>query len=507
MKKRIISILLILTLALSLLCSCEIFSIDCGGDHTDDDGDGVCDKCRESVITELDFFAINDLHGKLDDSDLQEGVDELTTFLKLKEMENRRTLVLSSGDMWQGSSESNLTKGSMMTDWMNSVGFSAMTLGNHEYDWGEEYIRTNSESAEFPFLAINVFDKATDTRPDYCSPSVLVSLDGVDVGIIGAIGDVYSSISADKVQDVYFKVGDELTELVIAESRSLREKGADVIIYSLHDGLSRSRYDGFTVANKEFSSYYDLDLSRGGYVDLVFEGHTHKSYCVTDSAGIYHLQGGGENDGISHAQIDYNTANGRVTVSEADYIPDYTYSDCADDPIVDELLKKYESEIAKAYELLGTNPAYLGDSQIESIVARLYYEFGTEKWGAEYPIALGGGFIKTRSPYSLAAGDVYYYDLQSLLPFDNEIVLCSVRGSDLLSKFFETNNSDYYIAYGEYGEELRTTLDPDAVYYIVTDMYTAAYAYNNLTVIEMISEQIYARDLFAEYIKSGGLDE
>jgi hypothetical protein len=90
-------------------------------DHTDADNDGECDDCGISVVIVLDLFAINDLHGKFCDSDAQAGVDELTTYLKNAYENEDHVLLLSAGDMWQGSSESNLTKGYIITEWMNHL--------------------------------------------------------------------------------------------------------------------------------------------------------------------------------------------------------------------------------------------------------------------------------------------------------------------------------------------------------------------------------------------------
>ena len=114
-----------------------------------------------SLLVTLDFYVLNDLHGKFDDTDSNGGVDELTSYLLDTQFYDDHTVFLSSGDMWQGSSESNLTEGLIVTDWMNELGFVSMTLGNHEYDWGEETITKNLDLAEFPFLAINIYDRDT----------------------------------------------------------------------------------------------------------------------------------------------------------------------------------------------------------------------------------------------------------------------------------------------------------------------------------------------------------
>ena len=53
-----------------------------------------------------------------------------------------------------------------------------------------------------------------------------------------------------------------------------------------------------------------------------------------------------------------------------------------------------------------------------------------------------------------------------------------IRGSDLVSKFLETDNSAYHIKTTDYGKSIRQKIDPKATYYVVTGSYTADYAYN-----------------------------
>ena len=475
----------------------------CKDTHTDKDGDGECDVCEISVVLTFDVFAINDLHGKFADTDSQPGVDELSTYFKQARAKNENTILLSSGDMWQGASESNLTKGAILTDWMSAMGFASMTLGNHEYDWGETYVESNAELAEFPFLAINVYDSDTNKLADYCQPSVMVEQNGAKIGIIGAIGDCHSSISGEHSSGFYFKTGSELTALVKAESERLRAQGADCIIYSLHDGYGSSSSSVSSISDSKLSSYYDVSLSNG-YVDLVFEGHSHQNYVLKDSKGVYHLQGGGDNDGISHATITVNIASSTSQVATVEYVPTSVYSNLADDSIVEELLAKYEKEISLANKVLGVNDKVRSGDEICQLVSQLYYEVGAERWGDEYDIVLGGGFLNVRSPYNIYAGEVTYGDVQGVLPFDNEIVLCSIKGSYLKSKFVETTNSNYYITYGEYGESIKANINSSATYYLITDTYTSTYGPNNLTEVARYDANVFARDLVAEYIQQGG---
>ena len=460
-----------------------------GGEHShsDIDDNGECDVCYETVIVLIDFYSLNDIHGKFCDTNDNPGVDELATWLKQRESVDDNVVILSTGDMWQGSAESSLTWGNLMTEWMNEVGVVSMSIGNHEYDWGAKYIRDNLAIANFPFLAINIYDNKTGERVDYATPSIMIEESGIQIGIIGAIGDCYSSILGEMVADVNFKVGYELTSLVMAESERLREAGADVIVYAIHDG----------------DETYDSSLSNG-YVDIVFEGHTHSAYSRVDSYGVYHLQGGGENSGISHAELAVNSVTGSVSTQKAEVVRNSVYaaSNILDDPGTEAIENKYSNIITKAYATLGNNSINLSDSDIEDIVAELYYKAGLEKWGAQYDIVLGGGFLRTRDPYNLDAGAINYATLLSLLPFNNQLVLCSISGSNLLNRFINSTNSDYH----SYYEVSASSIDRNKTYYVVVDTYTSSYRSNNLTEIERYDNSTFARDLFAEYIKDGNLD-
>ena len=497
MKKnfRIIALILVLVMALSvMLVAC---------DKGDGDNGGNNDQPSKNDGYTLDVYGINDMHGKFEDSDEQPGVDEMTTYLK-NMARTQNTIFLSAGDMWQGSCESGLTKGNIITEWMNELDFAAMTLGNHEFDWGVEPILDNIDLAEFPILAINVYDVDTDERLEGCEASTVVDKGDVQIGIIGAIGDCYSDISAERVDgEVYFKTDDDLTALVMAESQRLRtEEGVDFVIYAIHDGYGSSSSSVKTMygnLENEEGTYYDIDLSNG-YVDLVFEGHSHQSYILKDSCGVYHLQGGGDNSkGITHAQVVFDLKNDEVTV-EAGFVRHSAYTNLQDDAIVDELMEKYDDEVGAMYDHLGANYiGNIGKSALAETAAMLYYQNGVEKWGDEYDIVIGGGKINVRSPGQLTRGSVTYAQLYMLFPFDNAIVLCKIKGSDLKRRYI--NNRDYVI----YGYDNRTIVDSE-YYYIVTDTYNLYYKSNKLTLVEIYDEDIYARDFLAQYAREGGFE-
>ena len=495
--------------ALLLLCGCgksATSTVTTCPPHADSNDDGLCDICKTSLLVSFDIYAINDLHGRFSDTAYEPGVDELTTYLKQAQQAGN-AILLSIGDMWQGTSESSLTGGQMMTQWMNAAGFAAMTIGGHEYDWGEAQIRKNQQTADFPFLGINVYSRETNQQADYCQSSLMVELSGAQIGIIGAIGNCYNSIASENTQNVYFKIGKELTELVKAESEKLRSQGADFIIYTIHDGSDKTtdNTQAQTVGNADLADYYDSSLSQG-YVDIVFEADSHYWYVLQDGHGVYHLQAGGNNKGLSHARVLLNKVSGSFAVLTAELVPNSAYMHLEDDPIVQQLLTQYAEQIAPATQVLGSNGQYRSGAAVCQLVADLYCDAGMEKWGDEYDIVLGGGYISCRSPGYMDPGEIRYDQLQALLPFDNQITLCAIQGRDLLSKFLETDHKAYFIKTTAYGESIRNQIDPDATYYVVTDTYSANYAPNNMTVIDTYAQDIYARDLLADYIRTGGLE-
>ena len=422
------------------------------------------------------------------------GMSLTKTSTLLKELSaNTESVFISQGDMWQGSVESNLTRGNLVTEWMNDLDFVSMTVGNHEFDWGYQRIVENQELSDFPILGINVLNRSNNKRVDYLYPSTTFERGGAKIGVIGAIGDCLSSISGSKVRDVYFATGSALTNLVKQESTRLRnEEHCDFIIYSLH-----GTYGG---------GDYDEELSSGHYVDLVLEGHSHANYVETDSYGIYHIQGNAYNQNFYKIVVDLDLTNGTYDINDPvsyDTRNDSEYRNYSEDPNAKAIFNKYKDQFEFAYQVTGYNNKTRYATELKTKVSELYYEAGTSKWGSSYNLLLGGGYISCRGN-NLPAGDVTYANLYNLFPFDNDVVLCSVKGSNLRNTQFIIGSSNYYVQWSDYGNQVKENIDDSATYYLVTDTYTSDY-YSTLTVIdEYDTNGVYARDLFNTFIANGG---
>jgi hypothetical protein len=125
-----------------------------------------------------------------------------------------------------------------------------------------------------------------------------------------------------------------------------------------------------------------------------------------DRYGVYHLQGGGDNSGITHAEVYLNLVTGELSVNSAESLRADEYASYDDSPIVDELAEKYSAQISRGEEYLGTNRTYLGSDAICDIAAQLYADVG-ESYFSDYNVVLGGGYLAARSPYEINAGKVY----------------------------------------------------------------------------------------------------
>lgn len=454
----------------------------------------------------IQVISTNDIHGQVKNKDGYPGLANLTKkFKDIASKEDQYNIFIDQGDLYQGTAEAGLSNGHNMSDFLIQNGFESSTLGNHEFDWGEDRIREWDEYLPIPFLANNIRYTSTNLSPSYVEPYKLVSRNGVKIGIIGSIGDVYSSISSSKVKGITFLTGSSLTAQIKKDSETLKELGADFIILSIHDG-------GYEETSGVSSlSYYDINSLSGTYVDLVLEAHTHQQYKFYDSKGVWHVQNGGNGSSISVSKLnctfsestnDYDVSISTDSSSVYQYYGS-TLTSLGEDNVMREIDTWYDAYKygVEQSEVVGQNVPYISSSSIKSKLAELYFQVGNQYATSSQKPVLGGGYMSTRTPYDIEEGEVKYGDIFNLLPFDNDIVLCSISGYYLKSRFINTSNTSYYTYY---------TIDPTQIYdsetyYIITDSYSSDYTYNKLTVVKNFTIEYnvgYARDLYADYLKT-----
>ena len=208
----------------------------------------------EVINRDLKIYYLNDTHGSFirNTSENEAGMSYISNYIKTHVSEDpQNSIVLSGGDMFQGGYESNETHGAIMIDAMNIIGFDAMVLGNHEFDWGESYIETFNQRLNCPIISANTFYSYDYvTRPSWLEPYVVVTRGDLKIGIIG--GDqqgIDSSITGSISENFYFP---NPVSYIKEYSTYLRKnQGCDIIIAALHDG----GFEGYTGSPTKF---YDL---------------------------------------------------------------------------------------------------------------------------------------------------------------------------------------------------------------------------------------------------------
>ena len=203
-----------------------------------------------------------------------------------------RVIVVDSGDLYQGTLESNLFEGEPVTRAYNAIGYTAAAIGNHEFDYGpvgpDTVARTpdqdslgalkkNAALATWPFLSANLAEKASGQTPSWAKKSIMVTVGDAKIGIIGlSTPDTPNTTMAANVATLDFT---DPAVAAIAEARRLRTAGADAVIVIGHmGGKCTDMKDVTDVASCE----PDQEAMRFAQkvpprtIDAYFAGHTHQ---------------------------------------------------------------------------------------------------------------------------------------------------------------------------------------------------------------------------------------
>jgi 5'-nucleotidase len=255
----------------------------------------------------LSIVGTNDLHGRLfADAQGNGGLTVLAGYIdNLRAARGRdggAVLVLDAGDTFQGGIESNLSEGLVVVDAYNAIGYTALAVGNHEFDFGavdprepaakwlprhsrgappgdmQGALKAAAARARFPFLAANVVDAATGEalRWPNVRPSALVEVAGVRVGLVGTMTETgLAQTLAAHVEGLDTR---PLEPTIAAEARALRSRGAELVVLATHaGGACAETGDPHDLASCDHDSeIFRLarELPRGT-LQAIVAGHTH----------------------------------------------------------------------------------------------------------------------------------------------------------------------------------------------------------------------------------------
>lgn len=384
--------------------------------------------------THLSLFAINDFHGSYsyDEGAKQTGLSRIGEYLINEKKSDPNTIVLASGDIFQGGAESNLTRGEVVIDAMNEIGFDAMSVGNHEFDWGEETLKEMANKMDFPLLNTNIFYKGTENQPEYFDSSVVINKGNLRVGIVGSVAEgIGSSILSSVSKDFDYL---NPTFYAAREARRLRvEEKCDVVILSTHDGS--------IVPYKDLAKTDIMTNKR--FIDALFLGHSHqKMEGYLDSENkVPYLQGGNNGKYISNIELDIKVTNNEYEVKVASSKNISTFETCkSESSVINENYLKYKDHIEEVMnEVLTTLPSYASKTSLLNYALKSMYDY----FNAHLEIfkeEINMSFMNSGGIRSSAQPGVFTYgDLIKVIPFDNALCVAKVTQSQYRSAKFNAH--------------------------------------------------------------------
>lgn len=388
----------------------------------------VSSFATSGTLDKLTILTLNDTHGSIQQSSTgRYGFGRVSSYINsVRDQSSLDDVVtLAAGDMFQGSALSNLTRGQAVVDVMNQVGFDAMTLGNHEFDWGiDTVLRFNdgdssNGEAQFPLLNANIVDRVSKEPASYHNPYIVVEKENVRVGIIGLIGlGLESSIAAPMIKDY------EFTSPIIAAGKYaeiLRLEEAVDIVIALGHFADDSTNSGIAA------------LSGNKKVDAIINGHLHRNTASTISrsfaAPVPIIEAGANAERVGKIELMLNnqkqvTSVSTMTVAMADSI--------VPDPAVEAIIASAEQEVAplmnRIYGEMGEN--LYGASEVYSWAPQVIQK----GMGVDVGITNSGGLRSGAFPL-YTGQDVKYSNMVALMPFDNYLIYMKLPGSFLYSYF------------------------------------------------------------------------
>ena len=398
MKKRFLFIFVIVSL---LICSMPV---------------SVFAEQKDDIV----ILYENDVHCEI------EGYSALSALKKELKQEYKHVGVVSSGDFLQGGGLGSISKGEYIVRLMNLVGYDAIALGNHEFDYGIDRLVELAEMLDTDPVCAN-FKKIGEGA--LFAPYSIVSYGEVKIAYIGVTTPTTPDttsiptqfVDADK-NPIYSFEGENLATVVQENIDKARGEGADFVI-----ALSHLGDDGEAGYNA-----YDL-ISETTGLDVVLDAHSHN---VTESEMLLDKSGSEvvyTSTGTKFANIGKLTISGDSIKTELVSLESYGKTDPTVDACINQIMTEYaevgNKKIADCDFDLKTHDSY-GNRIIrmsETNLGRLIADAFRSVTGADIAY-FNGGAIRS----DIKAGEITYNDLLNVLPFNNTGVVVEVSGETVI---------------------------------------------------------------------------
>lgn len=312
---------------------------------------------RVATRAHIAILSTTDLHGNIYPIDYNtnrpdsRGLARVASVVKHERSRDPDLLLLDCGDTIQGTpltfhhARVNNKPADPMMAAMSAMGYDAMAVGNHEYEFGWDVLNKARSEARFPWLSANTYKKGTDQT--YFEPFAIKQVAGVRVGILGLTTPGLASL--DDPERYYSKI--ELREPV-SEAKKwvavLREtERVDLVVIAMHMGLEIDMRTGEKNPGQMTSENAALAIAEQvAGVDVILMGHTHREVPSLYVNGVLLAQA--ERWGRSLARVDVYLERGealsrwRVVAKSAHAIP--INDQVRADPEILRLAKPYHRE-------------------------------------------------------------------------------------------------------------------------------------------------------------------
>ncbi|MCC5895483.1 MAG: bifunctional metallophosphatase/5'-nucleotidase [Alkalibacterium sp.] len=350
----------------------------------------------------LTIFHTNDMHANIDD------FGKIAYFLDEKRADADHSLYLDAGDIFSGNPVVDLLDGIPMIELLNEMNLDLMTVGNHEFDYGQDVFQNRRDESDFNWISANT-GIADPTIPiEELAPYELFEFDGVSVGVFGLTQNPPATSPSGIV-------GLEFYDYVeTAEAYSYLRDEVDILIALNHIGIS---------ADRRLAESVD-------FFDVIIGGHSHTTLStpeIVNGTPIAHSGSNARNVGILNLTFDAET--GDVSV-EGTMQPVNQLDDNLVNSNVQSIVDQYNAQADELLsEVLGyTNTGLNRDRRWEMDVAlgNMITDALRNFANTDIAITNNGGIRASITPGDITARDIFTVD-----PFGNSITILEMTGQDL----------------------------------------------------------------------------
>lgn len=466
----------------------------------------------QSAEISLRIIGMNDFHGALIETEQYAGASKLVSAVEATRQEaSGAVIVLAAGDMMQGAMESNLERGQTVVRMMNRIGIDAMTVGNHEFDWGLDVLADRTSEMEFSCLGANVIERDSGKVLSCLQPYTLLEKNGVKIGVVGVVTqDTITSVNPNHIATLRIE-----DPIVIAKEaiRQVRDKGADIVVLLAHMACYQEENGMLT---GEAVRLAEIDGA-----DVIVSGHSHTQIvgAVGDSVIV---QAGDKGRYLDVVDLIYSTEQKKIISRQAGL--EAVDGKClADDGVTARLIEETMSRVEKMKQAeVGRLPRVLIHDRQEISPLGSWVADGIRTIaGTDIALQNSGGIRVSSLGTRVTEGDLY-----EMLPFDNTIYIAELTGREvkavLEQGLFDKKHGvlqyagltvicDADRAYGARITEIcladGNTLQEDAVYTVAYNDFMAAGGdeYPHLsTASKLCNTGIPLREAVEEYLQTAG---